>query len=344
MADLENYDYLLSKDRIAQHPATQRDHSKLMIIKKESIEHRIFHQIIEEVEAGDLFIVNNSKVIAASLEGQKESGGVVECVFLREVNPEGHIWECILKGRRVKKDGKILFLDGKLRGRILNWIKFGQFLIEFQSEGPVKKLLHEYASITLPPYIHAPQQDLSRYQNTYAAVEGSIAAPTAGFHFSPELIQKIEKKGAKFVAITLHVGYSTFMHLTNEILTAGKMEEKEYFSIVPSASEIIEKSRAENRQLIVVGTTTLKALETATSNNGKMTQLEGWSDIFIAPGYSFKSGMTRMVTNFHMPQSPPLLMVCAFAGKDRIFRAYQEAIAQNYRFYSFGDAMLVDRQ
>jgi len=344
MADLKNYDYFLSKDRIAQYPATQRDLSKLMIVKKASIQHRIFHQIIEEIEVGDLFIVNNSKVIASSLDGQKESGGRVECVFLKEVNPEGTIWECILKGRRVKKDSKIQFLDGELRGRILNWIKFGQFLVEFQSEVPVKKLLHEYASITLPPYIRAPQKDLSRYQTTYASVEGSIAAPTAGFHFSPELIQKIEKKGAKFVAITLHVGYSTFMHLTNEILTTRKMEEKEYFSIARSSIEILEKCRSENRQLIAVGTTTLKALESATSNNGKIAQLEGWSDLFIAPGYSFKSGVTRMVTNFHMPQSPPLLMVCAFAGKDRIFQAYQEAIAQNYRFYSFGDAMLVDGQ
>ncbi len=344
MADLEIYDYLLPKDRIAQHPATQRDHSKLMIVKKDTIEHRIFHQIIEEVEAGDLFIVNNSRVIASSLEGQKETGGQVECVFLREVDSEKATWECILKGRRMKKGTKIFFLDGKLKGTILNWIKFGQFLIEFHSEVPIKNLLHEYASITLPPYIRAPQEDLSRYQTTYASVEGSIAAPTAGFHFTPELIQKIEKKGAKFVAITLHVGYSTFMHLTNEMLTDGKMSEREYFSIARSNIELIEKCRAQNRQLIAVGTTTLKALESATSSNGKITQLEGWSNLFIAPGYSFKSGVTQMVTNFHMPQSPPLLMVCAFAGKIRIFQAYQEALAQNYRFYSFGDVMFVDRQ
>lgn len=344
MKDLKNYDYVLSKDRIAQYPAAQRDLSKLMVVKGASIEHRIFHQIIEEVEAGDLFVVNNSKVIASSLEGQKESGGRIDCVFLRGVNPEGTIWECILKGRRVKKDSKLSFLDGKLKGRVLNWIKFGQFLIEFQSEVPVKNLLSEYASITLPLYIRAPQQDFSRYQTTYASIEGSIAAPTAGFHFSPELIQKIEKKGAKFAAITLHVGYSTFMHVTNEMLTSRKTGEMEYFSITPSSIEAIEKCRTENKQLIAVGTTTLKTLEAATSNNGKITQSDGWSDLFIAPDYSFKSGVTRMVTNFHMPQSPPLLMVCAFAGRDRIFRIYQEAIAQNYRFYSFGDAMLVDRQ
>jgi S-adenosylmethionine:tRNA ribosyltransferase-isomerase len=344
MLDLKNYDYVLSKDRIAQYPAAQRDHSKLMIVKKASIDHRIFHQIIEEVEAGDLFVVNNSKVIASSLEGQKESGGRIDCVFLRAVNPEGTIWECILKGRRVKKDSKIQFLDGKLKGHVLNWIKFGQFLIEFQSEVPVKNLLREYASITLPLYIRALQQDFSRYQTTYASIEGSIAAPTAGFHFSPELIQKIEKKGAKFVAITLHVGYSTFMHVTDEMLTTRKTGEIEYFSIAPASIEAIEKCKTENRHLIAVGTTTVKTLEAATSNSGRITQSDGWSDLFIAPGHSFKSGVTRMLTNFHMPQSPPLLMICAFAGRERIFQAYQEAIAQNYRFYSFGDAMLVDRQ
>ena len=344
MADLENYDYFLPKVRIAQHPAIQRDHSNLMLIKKETIEHRIFYQIIEEIEAGDVLVVNNSKVVASSLEGQKETGGRVECVFLREVNPEKMMWECILQGRKMRNGSKIEFLDGKLKGTILKWIKFGQFLIEFQAEVPINTLLRDYASITLPPYIKAPQKDLSRYQTTYASVDGSIAAPTAGFHFTPELMQKIEKKGAKFVPITLHIGYSTFMHLTDEILSDGKIGEDEYF-VIPNESIIeIEKCQNENRQLIAVGTTSLKALESAINRKGAITQLEGWSDLFISPGYSFKSGITHMITNFHMPKAPPLLMVCAFAGKDRILHAYQEAIANGYRFYSFGDAMFVDKE
>jgi len=344
MSDLDHYNYFLPKEKIAQYPTPQRDHSKLMILNKNSIKHRIFHQIIEEVRAGDVFVINNSKVIATSLEGQKDTGGIVECVFLKEVDPEKSVWECILKGRRMRNGRKIEFLNGKLKGTILKWIKSGQFLVGFSSGTPVKTLLREYASITLPPYIKAPQEDLSRYQTIYASIEGSIAAPTAGFHFTPELMQKIENKGAKFITITLHVGYSTFMHLTDEILVKGKTGEDEYFSIPDESIIEIEKCQNENGHLIAVGTTTLKALESMTNNKAERRQLQGWSNLFISPRYSFKSGVTHMITNFHMPKSPPLLMVCAFVGKERIFKAYQEAIAKSYRFYSFGDVMFADKE
>ncbi|MFX1296556.1 MAG: tRNA preQ1(34) S-adenosylmethionine ribosyltransferase-isomerase QueA [Promethearchaeota archaeon] len=343
MINLEDYDYFLLKEKIAQHPENKRDWSKLMVITKNQIQHKKFYQITDEIEDGDVIVVNNSKVIAVNLKGKKKSGGRVECLFLREIEPEKKIWECLLKGRRLRPGIEIQFLNGQLKGSILNWKKFGQFLIEFTSESPIKDILREHAAVILPPYVKAPQDDLNRYQTVYASIEGSIAAPTAGLHLTTELIEKIEKIGANFVTITLHVGYSTFMPLNNELLSNYKMDP-EYFSISQPTIKKIQECSDQNNHLIAVGTTTLKALESATNNKGNISRLNGWSDLFIAPGYSFKSNISRLVTNFHMPKSSPLLMVCAFAGRKHIFEAYKEAISKNYRFYSFGDAMLVDKE
>ncbi|NVM28083.1 MAG: tRNA preQ1(34) S-adenosylmethionine ribosyltransferase-isomerase QueA [Candidatus Helarchaeota archaeon] len=343
MIKLEDYDYILPKEKIAQHPAQKRDRSKLLVIIHNQIKHKHFYQIGDEIEKGDVIVVNNTKVISSILKGQKETGGKIEAVFLREIDPQSNEWECLLKGRKLRIGGKILFSNDQLMGTIIEWKKFGQFVVRFSSVKPVEEFLKERGVIALPPYIKAPQDDLSRYQTIYASQEGSIAAPTAGFHFTPELIQNIEKRGAKFVELTLHVGYSTFMPLNNEILLNHKMEP-EYFIIPPDTIATIEECQHQNYRLIVIGTTTLKALESAVNNKGKITKVNGWSDLFITPNYSFKSDISRMVTNFHMPKSSPLLMVCAYAGKERIFNAYQEALSNNYRFYSFGDAMLIDRE
>ena len=340
---LKDYDYDLPSKRIAQYPPEKRDQSKLMVVEQKQIKHRKFYQIFDEIEEGDVLLVNNSKVIASKLKGKKETGGKLEGLFLREIDPEKNIWECLLKGRKLREGIKIEFLDGQLTGTIVKWKKFGQFLVEFSSTKPIKALLQEHATITLPPYIKAEQKDLTRYQTIYASIEGSIAAPTAGFHFTPELIQKIKAKGAKFVNITLHVGYSTFMPLTNEILSIHTMDP-EYFSISSETLDVVQGCLDQKKQLIAVGTTTLKALESATDKIGNIKQLEGWSDLFVSPGYSFRSGITRLITNFHMPKSSPLLMVCAYAGKRRVFDAYQEAILKYYRFYSFGDAMFIDKE
>jgi S-adenosylmethionine:tRNA ribosyltransferase-isomerase len=345
MIKLNDYDYFLPKEKIAQYPEKKRDHSKLMILTKNQIQHIFFYQLIDEIKSGDVFVVNNSKVIASNLKGKKETGGKIECLFLREINHDTNLWECLLKGRKLKVGGKILFLNGGLIGTIMQWQKVGQFLVEFRSNEPIQEILKENAAIILPPYIKAVQNDISRYQTVYASIDGSVAAPTAGFHFTPELIQQIEKKGAKFVSLTLHVGYSTFRPLTDEIFAGQETMDPEYFSLSqPSSIEIIENCIQQGHRLIAVGTTTLKALESVFDSKGKVTRQEGWSDIFIAPGYKFKSAVSQMITNFHMPKSPPLLMVCGFAGKERIFQAYQEAISKNYRFYSFGDAMFVDKE
>ncbi len=342
MIDLNAYAYHLPKERIAQRPVTKRDQSKLLIMDKNKIKHIKFHQIVDEIQKGDLLVGNNSKVIASSLDGRKETGGKVEILFLREINHSDNEWECLLKGRKLRIGSKILLLNGKLIGTILKWKKLGQFIVKFTSKTPIQDLLDEYASITLPPYIKTPQEDLSRYQTVYASKDGSIAAPTAGFHFTKDLIQKIEKKGSKFVKITLHVGYSTFMRLDDDILSKNKMDP-EYYSIPQESADVIEECLQQKNRLIIIGTTTMKALESASNKKGAITKLQGWSDLFIAPGYSFKLKIARMLTNFHLPKSSPLLMVCAFAGKERILNAYQEALSKNYRFYSFGDAMFCER-
>ncbi|NVM53112.1 MAG: tRNA preQ1(34) S-adenosylmethionine ribosyltransferase-isomerase QueA [Candidatus Helarchaeota archaeon] len=343
MINLEDYNYFLPKEKIAQDPEKKRDHSKLLVMNKNQIKHRLFYQIIEEIEKGDVIVVNNSKVITSILKGRKETGGKVEALFLREIAPAKNEWECLLKGRKLKIEGKLFFLDDRLIGTIVKWKKLGQFIVKFSSDMSIRDILRKHAAIALPPYIKAPQNDISRYQTIYASNEGSIAAPTAGFHLTHELIRKIEKKGSKLVELTLHVGYSTFMPLNKEILSNHTMDP-EYFFIPDDSVATIEKCQNQNYRLFVVGTTTLKALESATNSKGKITRLNGWSDLFIVPGYRFKSKIARMITNLHMPKSSPLLMVCAFAGKERILHAYQEALSKNYRFYSFGDAMLVDNE
>ncbi len=341
MIHLDDFDYFLPKDRIAQYPEKQRDYAKLLVMKNHRIQHRLFYQIVHEISEGAVIVANNSKVIPTGLTGFKKTGGKIEILFLREIDHSKKIWDCLLKGRKLKPGVGLSFLNGQLKGKILNWMKFGQFRIQFSSDQPITKLLYKYARISLPPYIKAPQHDLSRYQTIYASIAGSIAAPTAGFHFTRSLIKKLQKKGIHFVTVTLHVGYSTFMPLNDETLSNHTMDP-EYFLVPQQTIELLERCQAEHREIIVVGTTTLKALESAVDVSGNFSKSEGWSDLFIVPGYSFKTKISCLITNFHMPKSSPLLMVCAFAGKERIFRAYQEALANNYRFYSFGDAMLIN--
>ncbi len=342
MIDLDDFDYTLPKERIAQHPEQQRDFAKLLVMRRDQIKNIRFHHILRELQEGSVLVANNSKVIPTRLAGQKDTGGKIEVLFLREVDSSEKIWSCLLKGRKLRPGIELTLLNGKLTGTIVEWIKFGQFTVKFSSQRPIEEILRDHANITLPPYIKAPQNDLTRYQTIYASAEGSIAAPTAGFHFTPNLIDQIKKKGIKFATLTLHVGFSTFMPLNDEVLSKHKMDP-EYFSIPPQTLETLERSRDELHEIIVVGTTTLKALESATNKDGRISKSEGWSDLFIAPGYSFKANISRMITNFHMPKSSPLLMVCAFAGRERILRAYQEALSRDYRFYSFGDAMLIDK-
>lgn len=343
MINLDDFDYELPKERIAQYPEKIRDRSKLMVLQQKLIDHRVFYQIVDEIEKGDLIILNNSKVIAANLKGMKETGGKIEILFLKEIDSEKKIWECLIKGKKLRPGVKLILNEGLLKGTILEWKMLGQFIVQFSSNESIKKILNKHAEIVLPPYIKAIQDDLSRYQTVYATMEGSVAAPTAGFHLTHELINKIEKKGGKFSRITLHVGYSTFMSLNNEILSSHEMDP-EYFLVSPSLNRQMQESQDANARIIALGTTTLKALESAVDNKGRINTLNGWSTLFISPGYKFKSRISHLITNFHMPKSSPLLMVCAFAGKDRIFSAYKEALANNYRFYSFGDAMFVDKE
>jgi S-adenosylmethionine:tRNA ribosyltransferase-isomerase len=342
MINLEDFDYKLPKERIAQVPAAKRDQSKLLLLLRDKIKHSQFSEVIDEIRDGDLIIVNNSRVIAANLRGQKETGGKVECLFLREVDAPNNVWECLLKGRKLRPGSTITFLKGRLIGKIISWKKFGQFNIKFTTPQPIRAILKENGSIKLPPYIKTKHKQIDRYQTVYSQEEGSIAAPTAGLHFTPELIRKIEKLGAKFAPLTLHVGYSTFMPLNQTILRTHKMDP-EYFIVPPASAELIKDARFDGNRIIVVGTTTLKTLESATNEKGELGRLQGWSNLFISPGYKFRAKMNYLITNFHMPQSSPLLMVCAFAGRERIFKAYHEALSRDYRFYSFGDAMFIEK-
>lgn len=342
--NLEDYSYDLPPARIAQYPAETRDQSNLLVSKVNRLLHLKFFQIISELQSGDLLVINNSKVVPSQLRGTKETGGKVECLFLRESDSTNQIWECLLKGRNLKVGMQISFLNDQISARIVRWKKFGQFELELSSPHRIQDLLKTHAKITLPPYIKAPHEDFSRYQTIYSSTEGSIAAPTAGFHFTEPLLKQIREKGVYIIPITLHVGYSTFMPLSQEILTQHQIDAEYFFIPRKSANIINDALQDQKGRIIAVGTTTLKTLESAANGKGKLTKLEGWSDLFISPGYVFKTAVKNLITNFHMPKSSPLLMVCAFAGKERLFAAYREALSRDYRFYSFGDAMLIENE
>ncbi len=323
---LSDFDYHLPKQLIAQSGFEPRDNSKLMIVN-DKVEQVRFYNIVDYLNKGDVVVLNDSKVIPARIIGKKETGGKVEVLIIRKINKD---YECLVKGKNIKEGTKLFFKN--VSGAVKNKKGF-KYLIGFDKEINLQSM----GEMPTPPYIKEKLLDQSRYNTVYARNNGSIAAPTAGLHFTKKLIKQIEDKGVRIAYITLHVGPGTFLPVRTEKIEEHKMEE-EYFKIDKENAEIINNAK----RIVNVGTTVVRALESSCVN-GKITSNEGWTDLFIYPGYKFKSRINYLLTNFHLPKSTLFLLVCAFAGKERIFKAYKNAIQNSYRFYSFGDAMMIKR-
>jgi len=339
--NLKDFWYPLPKELIAQHPLERRDQSRLLVLdrEKQTMTHRIFRDIQEYLQKGDCLVINNTRVIPARLLGQKEgTGGKIEFVLLKRL--EDDVWEVILKpGRRAKPGSRFVFGDGRLRAEILRIADEGNRIVRFSYDGVFEEVLDQVGIMPLPPYITENLDDKERYQTVYSKVDGSAAAPTAGLHFTQELLDRLKEKGVNVVEVTLHVGLGTFRPVRVENIAEHHMH-KEFYSVSEQAAEAINRARENHQRVIAVGTTSVRVLETVADEEGMIRPGQGETDIFIYPGYKFKA-VDALITNFHLPESTLMMLVCAFAGRDFIMQAYQEAIEQKYRFFSFGDAMFI---
>ena len=335
------FDYELPEELIAQTPIKKRDESRLMVLnrKEQTIEHKIFKDIIDYLKPGDVLVRNNTKVIPARLYGRKETGAKVEFLLLNNI--EGDIWESIVRpGNKLHVGTKVIFGDGILEAKILEVMPGGTRKVEFKYDGIFNEILDKIGLMPLPPYIHEILKEKDRYQTVYAKYDGSAAAPTAGLHFTPELLEKIQEKGVEIANVTLHVGIGTFRPVKEDTVEAHKMHS-EHFYIKQEDVDKINKAKQEGRRVIAVGTTSCRVLESiADENTGMVKPIEDDTEIFIYPGYKFKC-IDGLITNFHLPQSTLLMLVSALAGKDFIMKAYKEAVKEKYRFFSFGDAMFI---
>ena len=335
------FDYDLPKELIAQTPIEKRDESRLMVLnrKTKTIEHKIFKDIIDYLEPGDCLVRNNTKVIPARIYGKKETGANIEFLLLNNI--KGDIWECIVRpGNKLHVGTKVTFGDGILKADILDIMSGGTRKVEFHYDGIFNEILDKIGLMPLPPYIHEELKDRDRYQTVYAKYDGSAAAPTAGLHFTPELLKKIEEKGVKIANVTLHVGIGTFRPVKEDEVEKHEMHS-EHFYIKQEDCDKINETKKNGKRVIAVGTTSCRVLESiADENTGMVEPYEGDTKIFIYPGYKFKC-IDALITNFHLPQSTLLMLVSALAGKDYIMRAYKEAVKEKYRFFSFGDAMFI---
>lgn len=338
---LEDFNYELPEELIAQHPLKQRDESRLLVYDRRTrtIEHRIFRDVVDYLEAGDALVINDTKVIPARLIGYRaDTGGKIEFLLLRRL--EGDRWEIIERpGRRAQIGATFVFGNGELKARILDKTSQGGRIVEFIYDGIFEEILDRLGQMPLPPYIKEKLDDKNRYQTVYAKNDGSAAAPTAGLHFTNELLQRIEDKGVNIVHITLHVGLGTFRPVKEEDISKHQMHS-EYYQVSQQAADVINDTHRAGHKIFAVGTTCVRTLETVTDQQGITHAQEGWTDIFIYPGYRFKV-VDALITNFHLPKSTLLMLVSAFAGRDEMLSVYQEAVRQRYRFFSFGDAMLI---
>ena len=335
-----DFDYELPEELIAQTPIEKRDESRLMVLdrKEQTIEHKHFKDVIDYLEPGDVLVRNNTKVIPARLYGKKETGAKVEFLLLN--NMEKDIWECIVRpGNKLHIGAKVIFGDGLLKAEVLDTMPGGTRKVEFHYEGIFNEILDKIGLMPLPPYIHERLKENDRYQTVYAKYDGSAAAPTAGLHFTPELLKKIEEKGIDIANVTLHVGIGTFRPVKEDTVEAHQMHS-EHFYIKEEDCEKINKAKKSGHRVIAIGTTSCRVLETIADDNGYVKPTEGDTQIFIYPGYKFRC-LDALITNFHLPQSTLVMLVSALAGKDYIMKAYKEAVEQKYRFFSFGDAMLI---
>ena len=337
---VSDFDYELPEELIAQTPIEKRDESRLMVLdrEKQTIEHRKFKNIIEYLKPGDVLVRNNTKVIPARIYGKKETGANVEFLLLHNI--EGDIWECIVRpGNKLHIGTKVIFGDGLLKAEILDIMEGGTRKVKFYYNGIFNEILDKIGLMPLPPYIHEELKEKDRYQTVYAKYEGSAAAPTAGLHFTEELFEALRKKGIEIANVTLHVGIGTFRPVKEETVEEHKMHT-EHFYIKKEDVEKINNAKKEGRRVIAVGTTSCRVLESIADENGFVKETEEDTGIFIYPGYKFKC-IDGLITNFHLPQSTLLMLVSALAGKEYIMKAYKEAVKEKYRFFSFGDAMLI---
>ena len=338
---VSEFNYNLPEELIAQVPLEKRDESRLMVLdrEKQTIEHKTFKDIIDYLEPGDCLVRNNTKVIPARIYGKKETGAHVEFLLLNNI--EGDIWESIVRpGNKLHVGTKVIFGDGILEANILEIMPGGTRKVEFKYQGIFNEILDKIGLMPLPPYIHETLKEKDRYQTVYAKYEGSAAAPTAGLHFTPELLQKIEEKGIEIANVTLHVGIGTFRPVKEQTIEEHKMHS-EHFYIKQEDVDKINKAKQERRRVIAVGTTSCRVLESiADEKTGMVKPIEDDTEIFIYPGYRFKC-IDGLITNFHLPESTLLMLVSALAGKEYIMKAYKEAVKEKYRFFSFGDAMFI---
>lgn len=339
--DVKDFYYELPQELIAQDPLEDRSDSRLMVLNRRSgeISHRIFREITDYLKPKDCLVINNTKVIPARLYGIREdTGAKIELLLLKR--KENDIWETLVKpGKKAKTGTKISFGEGLLKGEIIDVIEDGNRLIHFSYEGIFEEILDELGQMPLPPYITHALQDKNRYQTVYAKYDGSAAAPTAGLHFTPELLEQIQTMGVKIAEVTLHVGLGTFRPVKVSDILSHHMHS-EYFQIDTKAADLINQTKDAGGRIISVGTTSTRTLESAADETGHIKAQSGWTDIFIYPGYSFKV-IDGLITNFHLPESTLLMLVSALAGREQILSAYQTAVKEKYRFFSFGDAMLI---
>lgn len=331
----------LPQELIAQDPLEDRSASRLLVLDKKTgaMEHRHFYNIVDYLQPGDCLVINNTKVIPARLYGVREgTGALIEILLLKR--KENDVWETLVKpGKKAKPGTKIVFGDGLLVGEVIDIVEEGNRLIQFTYEGIFEEILDRLGQMPLPPYITHELKDKNRYQTVYAKYEGSAAAPTAGLHFTPELLQEIRDKGVNIAHVTLHVGLGTFRPVKVEEVTQHHMHS-EFYMVEEEQAELINRTKANGGKIICVGTTSCRTIESAADENGILHAGSGWTDIFIYPGYRFKI-LDELITNFHLPESTLLMLVSALAGKENIEKAYAEAVKERYRFFSFGDAMLI---
>ena len=338
---LEEFDYELPEELIAQVPIAKRDESRLMVLnrKDKTIEHKTFKDIIDFLQPGDCLVRNNTKVIPARLYGKKDTGANVEFVLLKRL--DGDIWETIVRpGNKLKPGSKVIFGNGILEATILDIMEGGTRKVEFKYEGIFNEILDEIGLMPLPPYIHESLEEKDRYQTVYAKYDGSAAAPTAGLHFTPELLKSIEEKGVKIANVTLHVGIGTFRPVKEENIEDHEMHTEHYY-IKQEDVDKINETKKKGGRIIAVGTTSCRVLETvADESTGMVKEVEGDTGIYIYPGYKFKC-IDGLITNFHLPKSTLLMLVSALAGREFVLNAYKEAVKEKYKFFSFGDAMFI---
>lgn len=337
----KDFDFYLPKELIAQDPLLDRSASRLLVLDKntDAVSHRGFRDVVEYLRPGDCLVRNNTKVIPARLFGEKEgTGGQIELLLLKR--GENDVWETLVKpGKKAKPGAKIVFGEGLLKGEILDLGQEGSRYIKFTYDGIFEEILDQLGQMPLPPYITHTLKDKNRYQTVYAKYEGSAAAPTAGLHFTNELFAQIEDMGVKIANVTLHVGLGTFRPVKAEDVAKHHMHS-EFYQIEPSQADKINQCKKAGGRIICVGTTSCRTIESAADENGIVMPGSADTDIFIYPGYEFKV-LDGLITNFHLPQSTLLMLVSALAGKDKVMAAYEEAVRERYRFFSFGDAMLI---